>query len=204
LSGVVQAFAAAAERALRAGFQVVEIHGAHGYLLHSFLSPVSNRRSDEYGGTFSNRTRLVREVVTAIREVWPQGLPLFLRLSCTDWMEEGWKLEDSVELARVVKPLGVDLVDCSSGGIDRAGRASVGPGYQVPFAEKIRREAGIPTGAVGLITRPEQAEEIVAEGRADLVLLGRLLLREPAWPLRAARALGQEVAWPSQYLRARV
>jgi len=204
LEGVVNAFARSAQRALKAGFQVVEIHGAHGYLLHSFLSPVSNRRTDGYGGSFENRTRLVREVVEGVRGVWPQGLPLLLRISSTDWLEEGWSLDDSVALARMVKPLGVDLVDCSSGGITPAGVPSVGPGYQVPFAERIRREGEVPTGAVGLITRPDQADDLIRTGKADLVLLGRQLLREPAWPLRAARALGQEVEWPAQYLRGRV
>jgi len=201
LQEIVDDFAKAAERALRAGFQVVEIHGAHGYLLHSFLSPLSNQRTDEYGGSFPNRTRLLREVVEGVRVVWPQELPLLLRISCTDWMEGGWGPEDSVTLARMVKPLGVDLVDCSSGGNHPSAAPPVGPGFQVPFAERIRREADIPTGAVGLITDPVQADQVVRTGQADLVLLGRQLLREPAWPLRAARALGQEVAWPVQYLR---
>jgi 2,4-dienoyl-CoA reductase-like NADH-dependent reductase (Old Yellow Enzyme family) len=203
LEGVVDAFRQGAKRALRAGFQLVEIHGAHGYLLHSFLSPISNQRDDEFGGSFQNRTRLLREVVVGIREVWPAELPLFLRISCTDWMEGGWGAEDSVALARLVGPLGVDLVDCSSGGIHPAAKPPVGPGYQTPFAEKIRREAGIPTGAVGLITDPVQADHVIRTGQADLVLLGRQLLREPTWPLRAARELGGEADWPVQYLRAR-
>jgi 2,4-dienoyl-CoA reductase-like NADH-dependent reductase (Old Yellow Enzyme family) len=204
LKGVVDAFARGAERALDAGFQVVEIHGAHGYLLHSFLSPLSNRRGDAYGGSFENRTRLLREVIAAIRTVWPPELPLLLRISCTDWLEGGWSVHDSVALAGVVGPLGVDLVDCSSGGIVPEGVPPLGPGYQVPFADQIRRESGVATGAVGLITGPEQAEEIVGTGKADMVFLGRQLLREPAWPLRAARALGQKVEWPVQYLRGKV
>jgi len=201
LQGVVDAFATGAERAHRAGFQVVEIHGAHGYLLHTFLSPLSNRRTDAYGGSFLGRTRLLREVVTGIREVWPEGLPLLLRIPCTDWMEGGWGPDDAVALARDLKPLGVDLVDCSSGGIHPDAAPPLGPGFQVPFAERIRREAGVPTGAVGQITDPDQADRIIRSGQADLVLLGRKLLGEPAWPLRAARALGQDVTWPVQYLR---
>ena len=204
LKGVVVAFARGAERALRAGFQVAEIHGAHGYLLHSFLSPLSNRRDDEYGGSFANRTRLVKEVVGAVRQVWPPDLPLLLRISCTDWVDGGWAPDESVALAREVKALGVDLVDCSSGGIHPAAAPPMEPNYQVPFAERVRREAEVPTGAVGLITDPHQADQIIRTARADLVLLGRKLLREPAWPLRAARALGQEVEWPAQYLRAKV
>jgi 2,4-dienoyl-CoA reductase-like NADH-dependent reductase (Old Yellow Enzyme family) len=204
LRWLVEAFAKAAGRALRAGFQAVEIHGAHGYLLHSFLSPLSNRRTDEYGGSFSNRTRLLKEVVTAVRQVWPAELPLLLRISCTDWVDGGWSPADSVALAREVKALGVDLVDCSSGGIHPTATPPMEPNYQVPFAEKIRREADLPTGAVGMITDPYQADQIIRTGKADLVLLGRKLLREPAWPLRAARALGQDVEWPVQYLRAKV
>ncbi|MGW8268610.1 MAG: oxidoreductase, partial [Longimicrobiales bacterium] len=157
-----------------------------------------------YGGSFLGRTCLLREVVTGIREVWPETLPLFLRISCTDWMEGGWGPDDAVALARDLKPLGIDLVDCSSGGIHPAAAPPVGPGFQVPFAERIRREAGIPTGAVGQITDPVQADRIIRSGQADLVLLGRKLLGEPAWPLRAARALGQEVDWPVPYLRGKV
>jgi len=200
---IVHAFASGARRALEAGFQVVEIHGAHGYLLHSFLSPLSNRRSDEYGGGLENRTRLLREVVSGVRGAWPRELPLFLRISCTDWMEGGWSPDDSVALARMVKPMGVDLLDCSSGGLDPAARVGVAPGYQVPFAGRIRRESGIATGAVGLITDPAQADGILRDGQADLVLLGRQLLREPHWPLRAARELGEDPSWPPQYLRAK-
>jgi 2,4-dienoyl-CoA reductase-like NADH-dependent reductase (Old Yellow Enzyme family) len=201
LGGIVDAFVKGAERALAAGFQLMEIHGAHGYLLQSFLSPLSNQRTDDYGGSFENRTRLLREVVVGVREVWPAELPLLLRISCTDWMEGGWGPQDSIDLARMVGPLGVDLLDCSAGGGHPAASPPVGSGFQTPFAERIRREAGIPTGAVGLITDPVQADHIVRTGQADLVLLGRQLLREPTWPLRAARELGQDVDRPVQYLR---
>ncbi|MFO7173180.1 MAG: NADPH dehydrogenase NamA [Bacillota bacterium] len=200
---VVAAFQAAAARALAAGFDVVEIHAAHGYLLHSFLSPLSNQREDEYGGSLGNRMRLLLRVVEAVRRVWPEEKPLFVRVSASDYVAGGLEPDDLVRVARALAPLGVDLVDCSSGGLVSGARIPVGPGYQVPFAEKIRREAGIPTGAVGLITRPEQAEEILLNGRADLVLLGRELLRNPYWPLQAARILGAEVQWPAQYLRAK-
>jgi len=202
IAGIVRAFAAAAARARAAGFDVVELHAAHGYLLHEFLSPLSNRRTDRYGGTFENRSRIVREVVEAVRGVWPGELPLFVRISATDWVEGGWDVAESVALARALAPLGVDLVDCSSGGLVAHARVPVAPGYQVPFAERVRREAGILTGAVGLITTPAQAEEIVREGRADAVLLAREMLRDPYWPMRAARELGREIAWPAQYLRA--
>jgi 2,4-dienoyl-CoA reductase-like NADH-dependent reductase (Old Yellow Enzyme family) len=199
---VLQAFAEGALRALDAGFKVIEIHAAHGYLLHQFLSPLSNHREDAYGGSFENRTRLAREVAVALRRVWPEELPLFLRLSATDWAEGGWDLEQSVELAKALKPLGVDLVDCSSGGLVPGAKIPVAPGYQVPFAARLRAEAGLPTGAVGLITTPEQAERILAEGSADLVFLGRELLRDPRWPLRAAHSLGVNVPWPASYMRA--
>lgn len=202
IEAVVRAFAAAARRALAAGFQVAEIHAAHGYLLHQFLSPLSNHRTDAYGGGFENRTRLVREVVAAVRALWPGDLPLFVRISATDWAEGGWDPDQSVALSRELKQLGVDLVDCSSGGQVAGAKIPLGPGYQVPFAARIRAEAGIPTGAVGLITEPAQAEQILADGAADLVLLGRELLRDPRWPLRAAQALGAETAWPASYLRA--
>jgi len=204
LHAVVRAFAAAARRAHAAGFRAVEIHAAHGYLLHSFLSPLSNRRTDAYGGTFEGRTRLLLEVVEAVRAAWPEELPLLVRLSATDWVDGGWDVDQSAALARSLGPLGVDLVDCSSGGLVPGAAVPLAPGYQVPFAERIRREAGILTGAVGLITEPAQADEIVRAGRADLVLLARQLLREPNWPLRAARELGRDDApWPRQYLRAR-
>jgi len=196
-------FAAAARRALAAGFEVVEVHSAHGYLLHQFLSPLTNERADAYGGSFEHRTRLTREVVAAVRAVWPERLPVFVRVSATDWAEGGWTPEETVELARALKGLGADLVDCSSGGLVPHAKVALGPAYQVPFAEKVRREAGLPTAAVGLITTPQQAEAIVADGKADLVLLGRELLRDPRFPLRAAAALGVDGPWPSQYLRAK-
>ena len=190
-------------RALDAGFQVVEIHAAHGYLLHEFLSPLSNHRTDRYGGSLENRTRIVREVVEAVRRVWPDRLPLFLRISCTDWTEGGWDLPQTVELARMVRSLGVDVIDCSSGGNVATARIPAGPGYQVPFAEGIRRDAAIATAAVGMITSPAQAETVIRSGQADLVLLARELLRDPQFPLRAARELGVEGPWPRQYLRAK-
>ncbi len=202
IARITAAFADAARRAHAAGCRVVEIHAAHGYLLHEFLSPLSNQRSDQYGGSFDNRTRIVHEVVTAVRQVWPEDLPLFVRISATDWVEGGWDIEQSIELARRLKPLGVDFIDCSSGGNAAPATIPVGPGYQAPFAERIRREAGILTGAVGLITEPSHAEQIVAGGQADAVLLARELLRDPYFPLRAARELGQEITWPVQYLRA--
>ena len=199
---VVAAFAAAARRAREAGFRVVEVHAAHGYLVHQFLSPLSNLRMDRWGGSFENRTRLAREVVEAVRREWPERLPLFVRLSATDWVEGGWDVEQSVELARQLRPLGVDLVDCSSGGLVAHAKIPVGPGYHVPFAERIRRESGLMTGAVGLITTPAQADEIVRAGRADAVLLARQMLRDPYFPLHAALELGHAGAWPPQYQRA--
>ena len=201
LGGIVEAFAKGAERSLAARFEFVEIHGAHGYLLHSFLSPLMNQRTDNYGGSFENRTRLLREVLVAVREVWPAELPLLLRISCTDWMDGGWTPEESVALARMVGPLGVDLLDCSAGGGHPASIPPAGPGFQTSFAERIRRETGLPTAAVGLITDPVQADHIVRSGQADMVLLGRQLLREADWPNRAARELGVEVKRPKQYLR---
>jgi 2,4-dienoyl-CoA reductase-like NADH-dependent reductase (Old Yellow Enzyme family) len=203
IAAVVDAFAAAARRSLDAGFEVAEIHAAHGYLLHEFLSPLSNRRADGYGGNFANRTRMVLEVVDAVRDVWPEGQPLFVRLSATDWVDGGWAPDDTVALARLLREHGVDLVDCSSGGTSPEASIPFAPGYQVPFAARVRREAGIPTGAVGLITEPEQAEKIIADGEADAVLLARALLRDPHWALRAAHQLGAEARWPPQYLRAR-
>ncbi|WP_028995473.1 NADH:flavin oxidoreductase/NADH oxidase [Azonexus hydrophilus] len=202
ITAVVAAFAAAAGRALTAGFRMVEIHAAHGYLLHQFLSPLSNRRGDEYGGSFANRVRLTREVVAAVRAVWPQELPLLIRLSATDWVEGGWDIEQTVALCRLLKEDGVDLVDVSSGGLIPSAKIPAGPGFQVPFATRIRQEAGLPVAAVGLITEPAQAEAIVANGEADLVLVGREILRNPYWPLQAAQALGVAAAWPAQYLRA--
>lgn len=196
------AFVAAARRALSAGFRWLELHAAHGYLLHSFLSPLSNQRTDQYGGSFDNRIRLLLETAVGVREVWPDTLPLAVRLSCSDWVEGGWTLEDSIELSRRLRELGVDLIDCSSGGTSPSAKVPVAPGYQVPFAEAVRKQASIASAAVGLITEPTQAEGIVAEGRADLVLLGRELLRDPYWPLSAAQALGAQPPVPVQYLRA--
>ncbi len=199
---VIEAFMDAARRAVAAGFQVIEVHAAHGYLLHQFLSPLSNHRTDSYGGSFENRTRLVREIVGALRTILPEEMPLFVRLSATDWVEGGWDLDQSVALALELRALDVDLVDCSSGGLSPRQKINLGPGYQVPFAARIRTEAGLPTGAVGLITEPDQAERILSEGSADLVLLARQLLREPRWPLRAAQELGAETPWPASYARA--
>jgi 2,4-dienoyl-CoA reductase-like NADH-dependent reductase (Old Yellow Enzyme family) len=199
---VVAGFAAAARRAREAGFRVVEIHAAHGYLIHEFLSPLSNQREDDYGGSFQNRTRLCREVVTAVRSAWPKELPIFIRISATDWIEGGWTIGESVKLAVELKAMGVDLVDCSSGGNALHAKIPVGPGYQTQFAERIRRDAGIMTGAVGMITSPEQAEHIIRTGQADAVIMAREFLRDPYWPLRAARELEQPIDWPIQYLRA--
>ncbi|MDQ6655875.1 MAG: NADH:flavin oxidoreductase/NADH oxidase [Verrucomicrobiota bacterium] len=199
---VVEAFAAAAKRALAAGAKIVEIHAAHGYLLHEFLSPLSNKRTDEYGGSFENRSRAVRETVEAVRRVWPERYPLAVRISATDWVSGGWDIDESVQLAQQLKPLGVDMIDCSSGGAVPNAKIPIGPGYQVPFAERIRREADIPTAAVGMITTPEQANEIVATGKADVVFMAREFLREPYWPLKAAAKLGAELKPPVQYGRA--
>lgn len=199
---IVAEFRAAAQRALAAGFRLVELHAAHGYLLHQFLSPLSNRRIDGYGGSFEHRTRLVREVVAAVREVWPVELPLWLRISATDWADGGWQAEDSVRLAEQVKPLGVDLIDVSSGGLVPHVKIPLAPGYQVPFAAQIRHEAGIATGAVGLITESEQAEGILAGGAADVVLIARESLRDPYFPRRAAAELGAKIGAPAQYQRA--
>jgi len=199
---VVAGFAKAARRAAQAGFRVIEIHSAHGYLIHEFLSPLSNQRQDEYGGSFENRTRLLRDIVAAVRSSWPEGAPLFVRISATDWIDGGWDIQQSVELARGLKSMGVDLIDCSSGGNAPQAKIPVGPGYQTPFAERLRREADIMTGAVGLITSSFQAEQIVGVGQADAIIIARELLRDPYWPLRAARELGQAVSWPVQYLRA--
>jgi len=201
LGNVVERFVDAAHRAATAGFQVVELHMAHGYLLHSFLSPVSNRRDDRYGGSLDNRMRLPLEVAAAVREAWPDHLPLFVRVSATDWVEGSWDLEQTVEFARRLQRLGVDLVDCSSGGAVPDAKIPVGPGFQVRFAEVVRRDAGVATGAVGWITSPEQAETIVATGQADAVLLAREMLRDPYWPQRAARALGADPPRPPQYER---
>lgn len=200
---VINDFKAAAVRALRAGFKIIEIHAAHGYLIHEFLSPLSNKRSDVYGGTFENRIRLLLEIAGAVRGVWPEEYPLFVRISATDWLENGWTIEDSVALAGRLKDAGVDLVDCSSGGIVPGIKVPASPGYQVPFAERIRRHTGIYTGAVGIIIKPDQAEEIIATGQADLILMARELLRDPYFPLRAARELEDDIKWPVQYERAK-
>jgi len=203
ISQIVQAFAAAARRAEAAGANIIELHGAHGYLVHSFLSPLSNQRTDQYGGSFENRIRFACEIVAAVRKVWPERYPLWMRISATDWVQGGWTVEESVEFARRLKPLGVDLFDCSSGGNVPGVRIPVGPGYQVAFAEQVRRQAGVMTGAVGMITDPAQADQIVRSGQSDVVILARQFLREPYWPLLAASALGQEIKWPVQYERAK-
>lgn len=199
IDAVVQAFENAAKRALQAGYRVIEIHAAHGYLLHEFLSPLSNHRTDEYGGSLENRMRLLLRVATQLRTLIPDELPLFVRISATDWADGGWDIEQSVELSRHLKRIGVDLVDVSSGGMLPSVRIPVGKGYQVPFAQRIREEAGVSTGAVGLITDPEHANEVVTSGHADMVFLGRELLREPYWALKAQQALEQEPSWPTPY-----
>lgn len=203
IAKVVEQFAAAARRSLQAGFEVVEIHMAHGYLLHEFLSPLSNQRTDDYGGSLENRMRLPLRVVKAVREIWPGRWPVFVRISATDWAEGGWDLPQSLVLSAAMKAAGVDLIDCSSGGLVPHAIVPTGPGYQVPFAQAIRAQAGIATGAVGLIFKAEQAEEIIASGQADVVLLAREMLRNPYWPLHAAKILGADVPWPMQYARAK-
>jgi 2,4-dienoyl-CoA reductase-like NADH-dependent reductase (Old Yellow Enzyme family) len=200
---VIADFKAAAQRALEAGYKVVEVHAAHGYLLHSFYSPLSNKRTDEYGGSFENRIRLVLEVTAAVQEVWPKDLPVFVRISATDWEEGGWTGEDSVQLAMQLKEMGVDLVDCSTGGNTPAAKIPAGPLYQVQFAAQVKKGAGIATGAVGIITQPEEAEAIVQNGQADVVIIAREFLRQPYFPLHAAKALGVDVEWPNQYKRAK-
>ncbi len=196
-------FKASAIRALAAGFKIVEVHAAHGYLLHEFLSPLSNHRTDEYGGSFENRIRFVCEIVQDVRKVWPDEYPLFVRVSASDWTEGGWTIDDSVQLSLQLKQLGVDLIDCSSGGNVPKASIPVGPGYQVLFADQIKRETGLLTGAVGLITTPQQAEAILTNGQADLILLAREFLRDPYFPLHAARELGADISWPVQYERAK-
>jgi 2,4-dienoyl-CoA reductase-like NADH-dependent reductase (Old Yellow Enzyme family) len=203
IARVVEAFGAAAERALRAGAKVIEVHSAHGYLSHEFLSPLANFRTDNYGGSFENRTRFVREIVAAIRRVWPPGYPLFVRVSASDWIEGGWTVDDSSALAAQLQPLGVDLIDCSSGGVVPNAPIFAGAGFQVPFAERIRRDTGILTAGVGMITSAQQADHIIRTGQADLVFLARELLRDPYWPLRAADELRQDGPWPKQYARAK-
>ncbi|MDR6945006.1 NADPH dehydrogenase NamA [Mucilaginibacter pocheonensis] len=196
-------FKAAAKRAIAAGFKVIELHGAHGYLLHQFLSPVSNKRTDEYGGSFENRIRLLTEVIEAVQEVWPKENLLFVRISATEWTEGGWTADDSVALAKILKDKGVDLMDCSTGGNIANAKIPLKQGYQVEFSEKVKKESGILTGAVGLITTPFQADEIIQEGEADLIFLAREMLRDPQFPLRAAHELGHEIKWPVQYERAK-
>ncbi|TSC31353.1 NADH:flavin oxidoreductase/NADH oxidase [Corallococcus sp. Z5C101001] len=203
IARVVKAFADAAVRAKAAGFQVIELHAAHGYLLHEFLSPLSNTRTDRYGGSFENRTRFALEVTRAVRSKWPESLPLFMRISATDWVEGGWTPEESVALARLVAKEGVDLIDCSSGGVVAAAKIPVGPGYQTHLAEKVRQETGVMTGAVGMIRSAFQAEHVLVTGQADVVILARELLRDPYWPLRAAKELRADVMWPHQYERAK-
>jgi 2,4-dienoyl-CoA reductase-like NADH-dependent reductase (Old Yellow Enzyme family) len=200
---VVNAFAEGARRSLDAGFTLLEIHAAHGYLLHQFLSPLSNQRTDEYGGSFENRIRLLIEVIDAIRTKVPDGTPVVTRISATDWVDGGWDLEQSVELSRVMKAHGIDLVDVSSGGSDPRQQVVPAPGYQVPFAHRIRLDADLPTGAVGLLTDAEQAEKVLQAGEADVILMGRLFLRDPYFPLAAAQALGDDITWPPQYERGR-
>lgn len=203
IASVCDAFAVAARRAVDAGAKIIEIHAAHGYLLHEFLSPLSNHRADEYGGSFENRIRFLCETVSDVRRAWPDDLPLFVRISQTDWVEGGWTLEDSVALVRALQPLGVDLIDCSSGGNVATAKIPVGAGYQVPGAERIRKETRIATGAVGMITDPMQADQIIRLGQADVVFIARQFLRDPYFPLHAAAAVHKEIAWPAQYERAR-
>jgi len=202
IPGIVDAFRQAAKRALAAGYDVLELHGAHGYLMHEFFSPLSNTRTDQYGGSFDNRIRLCLDVVDAVRAAWPERLPLWLRISATDWVPGGWDIDEAVELARRVRDRGIDLVDCSSGGLSAKQQIAAKPGFQVPFAERVKREAGIPTGAVGLITKAAQADEIIRNGQADCVLLARQMLRDPYFPMHAAQELGVTFQWPAQYLRA--
>jgi 2,4-dienoyl-CoA reductase-like NADH-dependent reductase (Old Yellow Enzyme family) len=200
---VIDDFKQATKRTLEASFEIIEIHAAHGYLFHEFLSPLSNHRTDAYGGAFENRIRFLLETIEAVQEVWPNGLPLFVRISASDWTEGGWTIDDSVALAAILKQKGIDLIDCSSGGNVAAARIPIGPLYQTHFAERIKKETGISTGAVGLITTPEEAEGILEDGRADLIFLARQLLRDPYFPLHAAAALGVDLPWPVQYERAK-
>jgi 2,4-dienoyl-CoA reductase-like NADH-dependent reductase (Old Yellow Enzyme family) len=201
---VIRDFTAAARRALTIGYRVIELHAAHGYLIHEFLSPLSNKRTDTYGGSFENRIRFLLELIQGVKSVWPQSLPLFVRLSVTDWAEDGWNPDESVKLATVLKTKGVDLMDCSSGGLVSYAKIPVGPGYQVPLAERIKKETGILTGAVGLITSADQAEDILMTEKADLIFMARESLRQPYFPLHAARQFGDEIEWPMQYVRAKL
>lgn len=200
---VVADFTAAAKRALQAGFKVIEIHAAHGYLVHQFLSPLSNHRTDEYGGSFENRIRLLLRIIEGIQTVWPSDLPLFTRISATDWAEGGWNTDESVQLAHILKDKGIDLIDVSSGGLAAHQQITVGPAYQLPFASRIKRETGILTGTVGMITSSTQAETILVNGDADMVIMAREILRNPYFPLEAARDLKEGVQWPVQYERAK-
>jgi 2,4-dienoyl-CoA reductase-like NADH-dependent reductase (Old Yellow Enzyme family) len=202
VADVVDDFARAASRATAAGFEVVEVHAAHGYLLHEFLSPLSNRRTDQYGGSFDNRVRLLLEVAQAVRSAWPEHQPVFVRLSATDWVDGGWALPDTVEVSRRLAAVGIDLIDVSSGGLHPDQQIPAAPGFQVPFSRAVREQAGVATCAVGLITEPRQAEHVIAEGSADAVMLGRAMLRNPHWPLQAAAELRGDAAWPAQYQRA--
>lgn len=201
---VITDFQTAALRALQAGYKLIEIHAAHGYLIHQFLSPLSNHRTDNYGGSFENRTRLLLEVVKAVKTVWPQNLPLFVRISATDWAEGGWNIDEAIQLSAILKTNGVDLIDCSSGGLVSYAKIPFGPGYQVAFAECIKKETGILTGAVGMITGARQAEDILEKGEADLILIARESLREPYFALQAAQVLGDDIEWPLQYIRAKI
>lgn len=203
IAKVISDFRSAAGRALKAGYTLVEIHAAHGYLLHEFLSPLSNHRTDKYGGSFENRTRLLLEVVKEVQTVWPQNLPLFVRISATDWADGGWNADEAVQLAAILKNIGVDLIDCSSGGLVPHQKIPLGPGYQVPFAERLKKETGILTGSVGLITEAQQAEDILQKGQADMILIARESLRDPYFALNAAKILGDDLEWPLQYLRAK-
>jgi len=200
---VASQFFKAAERSLRAGFEVLELHMAHGYLIHEFLSPLSNHRKDDFGGSLENRERFPLMIAEKVRKVWPGSHPLFIRISCTDWADRGWDLHQSIDLCHRLKYIGIDLIDCSSGGLMPGAEIPAGPGYQTPFSAAIRREVGIPTGAVGYITAPVQAEQILATGQADVVIMAREMLRQPYWPLHAAKALNVDIPWPNQYLRAK-
>lgn len=200
---VIADFKKATERAVEVGYDVLEIHAAHGYLLHEFLSPLTNQRNDLYGGSFENRIRLLVEIVKGVQETWPEAKPLFVRISASDWAEGGWNIEESIKLAKILKQLGVDVIDCSSGGAVAHQKIPLGPGYQVPFAEEIKKEVGMITGAVGLITSAEQAEEILISEKADLILIARESLRNPYFPLQAAKQLQEDITWPDPYLRAR-
>ncbi|MDR3678323.1 MAG: NADPH dehydrogenase NamA [Flavipsychrobacter sp.] len=203
INNVIADFKAATVRALAAGFKVIELHGAHGYLINEFLSPLSNTRTDEYGGSFENRTRLLKQIIAAVRSVWPEHYPLLLRISASDWTEGGWTIEDSIKLAQELKSNGVDLIDCSSGGISATAKIPAGPNYQVPFADAVRNRGNIPTGAVGIITEAKQAEEILTSGKADLIVMARELLRDPYFPMHAAKELDFNMQWPVQYERAK-